>query len=462
MNRSTDFMRRRRPSAGVVSRGPHVRERFVSRLTRRPFRAAIGTFAGGSLLVLVTAIAVRSLPVPPNLADESRETVSARALNDDSVSQPVAHLSAAAEDLHVATPSPAWSAPTAATAKGDVIFRNASLSNGSTAREPLIRIGPLIFGSPSTPVGKAGAAALSASTSKVGTTSSGGATITRVYRPACVTAKDLEPLLRPLLTPGVGTLIARSLAGDDGGKESGKRNASHATRDVVVVRDRPEIVQQIDALVRDLDAPPKRVAIDAVLLELTLNGSSPRSLDFHSSRTELVPGSPRDLIAAMQKAGQVSVLATNHLELIDREWGELQWASRADDSQSGNTNRVAVATSDIARTAVKIRVRPVVLAGGQVRLEVHPDFSRSQRRSRAEHLELETLTFTTDLVLHEGVTCVIDGFADERPANTVILPSPAEVPRIEPQTTVRQETKLLMMPRIVADFRVPDRTAAAR
>lgn len=104
--------------------------------------------------------------------------------------------------------------------------------------------------------------------------------------------------------------------------------------------------------------------------------------------------------------------------------------------------------------ATSFRLRPSILPGGLVRLEIHPTSSR-RTEGVSPRPEVATLTFTTDLVLHSGATALISGTIDERmpesepPAVSANSSSrAADAPKIEPLPGVRRQTVLLLMPRV--------------
>lgn len=257
--------------------------------------------------------------------------------------------------------------------------------------------------------------------------------VTRIYRPMTTSASDLERLIRPLLTPGIGTAVSNRGA-------SSHEDGSGSSADALLVRDRQEVLSQIDAVYADLEAAPKRIVVDAVLADLTLPDSVAPGWQLRESQFGVVKAEPQTVIESLRSLGSVTVVATNQLQILDRQWGQLEWTERAAPAASGDEST--------PHRATKIRVRPSVLANGVIRLEVHPTSSRL-KEAGSRHPQLATVTFTTDVALRSGATALIAGSGDERIPNPEPGLSAAKIiPKIQPQPGIRHETILLLMPRL--------------
>jgi hypothetical protein len=281
-----------------------------------------------------------------------------------------------------------------------------------------------------------------------------GDLVTRIYHPNTTSVADLQRLIRPLLTPGVGRLVANADASTADGLSGDNLLADGKSGPVVViVRDRPEVVSQIDAIYADLEAAPKRVVIDALIADVALSDSTPPGWELEKSRFGVVDAEPRSVLNSLRGNSRVHVIATNQLQVIDRQWASLEWTqggSQPPESRSADTGASL-------HLATSFRLRPSILPGGLVRLEIHPTSSR-RTQGVSPRPEVATLTFTTDLVLHSGATALISGTFDERMPESEIpavsaknTPRPADAPKIEPQPGVRRQTVLLLMPRVAGE-----------
>lgn len=266
--------------------------------------------------------------------------------------------------------------------------------------------------------------------------------VTKIYRPITTNVIDFERLIRPLLTPGIGTAVAsRSALLDD--------ETAAGAIDALLIRDRQNIVSQIDAVYADLEAAPKRVVIDALLADIALPDSVPSGWELRESELGVIDRDPRTVLGSLRSLGSVTVIATNQLQIVSHQWGQLEWTER--------DTSLAASHDATQHLATRIRIRPSVLSDGLIRLEIHPTSSRL-KDAATPHPQIATVTFTTDLALRSGATALIAGSGEERTAIPKLMGSAGKLePQIQPQSAIRHETILLLMPRIARD-----RIAAAR
>jgi len=449
----------------------------------RPFRTSIWALGSGTILIAAAAlsrdesprcqfVADRELSATRSAWEKPVEIVDFEPLQEaehsaPSVGQtPRSAVDEAANDRPVSVEERTPTKPAA-------VFQNAALRSGTQQSGPKIQIGPLISENDrvtADPKGKDSLLAVApplivrkpeersrAGHDRESEASPGGKALTlvaRLYRPNTMTVSDLERLIRPLLTPGLGTATTSTTdAAEEETADGGVDDRRGLLPDVLLVRDRPEVMRQIDALYSELDAAPKRVVIDALIADVTLPDSVPPGLELQQSRFGLIDAEPRAVVSTLRALGHVSVIATNQLHVVDRQWAVLEWTQRLCESSAGGQPTAAVQSS--LRLATKFRIRPSVLSNGLIRLEIHPQSSRLKQVARSERPEMATVAFTTDLVLHPGATAVIAGSVDQLPADTEparspgeIVTRPGDIPAIHPQPSVRRETVLLVMPRI--------------
>jgi hypothetical protein len=475
----------------------------------RSFRTAIWTLGSGSILIATAALSRDQLPHWRFLAD--RGPGAAHSAWDEPVqiagvpflkdAEPSGHsIGETLPPLVIAANSAGpkiATIPAPAAQKSSAVFQNASLRSAPGQNGPSIQIGPLLPAEKTISQGQtatkeapfraarpvvvlrpeerpiAGREKKSAAPSEGAAPSAEirAERSTRLYRPADMSVSDLERLVRPLLTPGIGTATAITTASTDGeadagasgGRPSPQFGSKEPRRDLLVVHDRLDVLRQIDALYADLEAAPQRVVIDALIADVALPDSVAPGWELPQSRFGVIEAEPRTVLNSLRIVGRVCVIATNQLQVIDRQWAQLEWTERDWESSgaterardsSGATESVAAAHDASLRRATKFRIRPSVLSNGLVRLEVHPTSSRLKEGSSVRP-EIATVAFTTDIVLHAGATAIFVGLVDERSAD-VEPPSsaskgvspPGDAPNIHPRPSVRHETVLLLMPRI--------------
>jgi hypothetical protein len=223
--------------------------------------------------------------------------------------------------------------------------------------------------------------------------------VSRVYRPNSISVAELAPLLRMILTPGVGTLTAAR----SGRSADDETLQPEREPDLLVVRDWPEVLRRVDAVFYEVDAAPRRIVIDAVIVSTAGNVdlkslARGREAGAAAGRSpwELCDGSPWNVIEQLRAAAAVRVLGSNQLHVRNRQWGQLELAQR-------DGGRPGVRT--------KVRFRPRILADGNVRLELHPESTRP--RGEGGSAAVETIAFTSDIVLHEGLTALVPTLGSE-------------------------------------------------
>jgi hypothetical protein len=452
----------------------------------RSFRTAIWTLGSGSLLITAAALLRDQLPRSESLADldlgtariewkEPAEVADTHGIQDAGSSGPslIQTLPAAADQANSGSSINA-AAPDRNREKPSAVFQSASMQSAPRQSGRSIQFGPMM---PSENAGKNAVSSaakpvvvLKPEERPIARREKNSAAVSdtrpaelgsRIYHPSALSVSDLERLIRPLLTLGIGTATASTTTSDAGpaddspgeGRQSPQSGSAERRPDVLLVHDRPEVLQQIDAIYADLEAAPKRVVIDALIADVALPNSVPPGWELRQSRFGVIDAEPRTVLNSLRVLGRVSALATNQLQVIDRQWAQLEWTERAGRSSAGG-EPVGPAQDPFLRLSTTIRIRPSVLSSGLIRLEVHPTSSRL-KEGPSVRPEIATVAFTTDIVLHSGATAVIAGSVDERPSDVEgVLSSakgashPGDAPSINPQPSVRHETVLLLMPRI--------------
>ena len=155
-------------------------------------------------------------------------------------------------------------------------------------------------------------------------------TATRAYRPQNLTPAELQRLVEPLLTEGVGTAsVSPSI--EVGDRSAGREGAGSGTGTVVVVRDHPAVLDQIDRVVAQLDVPPPQLRIQALVLTVPLKNSDLQGIDFDflrqrkhlrsppDSAADAAPGLPAALVAEPSglKCGVLEGSVTSLLDTLD-------------------------------------------------------------------------------------------------------------------------------------------------
>jgi hypothetical protein len=189
------------------------------------------------------------------------------------------------------------------------------------------------------------------------------------------------------------------------------------------------------------------------------------------------------------------VRARSQLQGISGTWTELECSAqsilpkseRSDsagsaDPEPANAVSTPIASAPVPFTAVSstvttLHIRPSTQSGGTIRIELRAQSSHVEDHPQTERSQLVTVRFNTEVVLHEGATGIVNLFVDEPfnagsvPANpsgpaaaALVIPGGPSIPMTEivPQPAEREQTLLLLMPRIAGPPRAPGKIAASK
>lgn len=313
---------------------------------------------------------------------------------------------------------------------------------------------------------------------------------TRVYHLSYIRAADVQALIQPLLTPGIGTSSVTQPANEgiaaDGDKAGGNQFASG---DAVVVHDFVAVLNQVDQVIAEVDRKPAQVAIDAMILKVTLEDKYSFGVDFaflrNNPNVRLFTGSPLgDLaslkpngglsfafldsstaafVTALESIGDTNIVASPHLMVIDKARAEILIGN-----QDGYVNSTITETStaqnvQFLETGAQLRLRPFISPDGMVRMEVHPELSTGNVEVTAGPNPLtlphkDVTQVTTNIMVPDGCTVVIGGLMrEELDTTTKQIPFFGSLPgvgflfRHKDETTAKKEIIVLITPHIVCD-----------
>ncbi len=321
---------------------------------------------------------------------------------------------------------------------------------------------------------------------------------TRVYRPNYVTAKELQVLLTPLLTSGVGRIsvtapAAVGIAIDT--NSSGGDSPSHG--EGVLVQDYEAVLSQIDDVVREIDRRPMQVHIEAMIISVTLNDTTAIGVNFQFLRNEqnvrFGTGTPRVnplngagtidpttggvvgeyqftngglqfafldqslgmFLTMLETVGDINVLATPRLLCLNKQRAEILIGEQIPYTTSTVTQTFTTQTVQFLDIGTQLRLRPYISSDGTIRMEIHPEISSAGPTFNNVPSKILTQV-TTNVMCYDGCTIVIGGLMEED-LNTTIsqVPYLGSVPVLGPlfrtktDTIVRREILVLLTPRIV-------------
>jgi type IV pilus assembly protein PilQ len=307
----------------------------------------------------------------------------------------------------------------------------------------------------------------------------------RVYHPNYVPARDLEAILTPLVTEGVGKVKAttppqKNIAPDT--NSSG--GDDYAGNDAVIVRDYEAVLCVIDQLVASIDRRPTQVAIEAMILSVKLNDTNRLGVDFELLRDKpqvvLASGSPlSDLSAvefngglkfgyldgnvsafldALESVGEADIIATPRLMCVNRQRAEILIGSQLGYVSTTQTETSSTQNVEFLEVGTQLRLRPFISTDGQVRLEIHPELSTGQVRVEQNFTlpDKEVTQVTTNVIVRDGSTVIIGGLIRDELTNTInqipflgSLPLVGVAFRRTIEENERREILVLITPHIV-------------
>ncbi|MGQ9505172.1 MAG: type II secretion system protein GspD [Thermogutta sp.] len=322
---------------------------------------------------------------------------------------------------------------------------------------------------------------------------------TRIYRPNYTPAKELEALVKPLLTPQIGLTTVSTAA--ESGISPDPSNAGgdkYAGTDVLIVRDYQRVLEEIDQIVQEVDVRPAQVAIEAMILSVNLDDEDQFGVSFELLRNRgyikfgwgLVPQNLSDIkfdnngmklafldgsigafINALQSIGDTNVIATPRLLVLNKHRAEILIGQELGYVSTTFTETSSSQTVDFLKVGAQLVIRPFISNDGLIRMEVHPELSTGsvQITNNFTVPNKETTQVTTNIMVPDGMTVVIGGLMREDLETTASqipffgnLPLIGAAFRNKMETTKKQEIIVLITPYIVDDYQIATDGAIAR
>jgi len=311
---------------------------------------------------------------------------------------------------------------------------------------------------------------------------------TRIYRPDYTTANELNTLIAPMLTPSIGKSTITSAA-ENGIPASSTETGGDkfAGNEVLLVRDYPSVLLQIDEVVNRVDVRPRQVVIEAVILSVELNDSCELGINFElltgSDNARLISGAPLAnlaqlqitpgqlsfgildgdlgaLVQALEQIGDTTVVAQPKLTCLNKQRAEILIGDQKGFVSTTQTETATTQTVEFLDVGTQLRIRPFISSDGVIRLEVHPELSTGEVRLVGNFAlpEKSTTQVTTNVMCADGATIVLGGLIREDTTSSKNqVPGLGSLPFFGPlfqkqnETVTRSEIVVLITPRIVPD-----------
>ncbi|MCC7146607.1 MAG: hypothetical protein IT443_09190 [Phycisphaeraceae bacterium] len=327
---------------------------------------------------------------------------------------------------------------------------------------------------------------------------------TKVTRLSYITAVDASTFVSPLLSQAGSIAVSgAAAAGFEASSGDGGAN-SFAHADTLVIRDYPENVDQILAVLKELDIRPKQIMVEATVLEAKLtelnalgvdltvmadfkaadfadplnvvdelisgavggNGGagSTNVGDSDSGKSGIKVGIVNDdfsvFIQALDQVTDATVLANPKLLVLNRQRAKLLVGERLGYVSTTQNENTTTQTVEFLDVGTSLSVRPFVGDDDFIRMEIKPAISTGNIDDVAGFVipTQTTEELTTNVMVRSGQTVVLGGLFKE--STTVIrkqVPFLGDVPilgaafRGQDDNNVRNEYIFLVTPTIVKD-----------
>ena len=325
--------------------------------------------------------------------------------------------------------------------------------------------------------------------------------VTKVYQPNYISAGELNKLLTPITTKGIG-LIAVTSPSQIGIAKTPENAGGDglAQRDALLIRDYAEVIAEIDRVIIEMDVPPLQVIIEAKILNVTLSDSMEFGVNFamlngnqkqfatsgngatlngasgFPDAPHLVPpvgefiantaglkygfisGDVTGFIKALENIADTSLIAAPQIRVLNKQKAEMIIGNRLSYKTLAFNGTQTVENVQFLDSGTKLLFRPFISPDGLVRLEVHPERSSATINKVTGLPNQETTEVTTNIMVRDGTTVVIGGLISEETTESIervpflgAIPLVGAAFRNKIEKTQRTELIVLITPRIVTE-----------
>ncbi|MGQ9576934.1 MAG: hypothetical protein ACUVUC_16645, partial [Thermoguttaceae bacterium] len=258
----------------------------------------------------------------------------------------------------------------------------------------------------------------------------------RVFHARYLSLGQLEALIEPLLTEGVGAV----LPGQPGGSASGtERPAAASQPRAIAVRDYPAVLERIGRVVTELDVPPDRIALEALVLHVPLAqedqqirfellakqgnvslgrqaacpaaaGASPESKTRPAClKLAVLESTVSALIDTLGQTGRVETVGLRSLSVPEGQAAEIP-VGRVLGPADAAEGRPG---SEVVRPEA-VRLRPIGSADGSICLEIEAARSRSAVLEDGPPAKGDSSVVASRAIVQDGTALVLGGIVGHR------------------------------------------------
>jgi len=322
-----------------------------------------------------------------------------------------------------------------------------------------------------------------------------GRMVCKVFTLYYISAAEAAGLVQSVLSPnGIAKASAKadtslptgqSISGGAGGGDS------FAFHDVLLVKDYPENVAAVEALLRQLDVRPKQVLVEATILAVRLNNGNEFGVRWDTLKgisfpdANLVGGGAlmqsglkigickADVgvfIKALEEITDVTLLANPKVLATNKQLGQVYIGTKLGyrDQATVSSGMATAGEVKFLDTGTKLSFRPYIGNDGYIRMDIHPKDSTGDLQTDIYgKIPSETaVELATNLLVKDGQTVVIGGlFRNKITKSKGQVPILGDLPIVgmafknSSDAIERQEVIVLLTPHILDE---PDAAGGER
>ena len=261
-------------------------------------------------------------------------------------------------------------------------------------------------------------------------------------------------------------------------------------RQIIVVEDLPEFVQQAETLITKLDQAPAQVLIEARIYSISLDDTQKLGIDWTKTfagaggkgnfgvenlgqqATNLAIGAaagPPGLffnylnnnieaqLTLLSNKGKARALATPKILALEQQESEVIIGARTGYKVTTTINQVTTETIQFLESGTILKVTPYIDRFGQIMMDIHPQVSAPSFRGLNNEIpSLTTTEVNTRLLVEDGQTIFIGGLIDNSVTSSHQgVPFLEDIPYLgylfasDKDTTHNTETIVLIKPQII-------------
>ena len=334
----------------------------------------------------------------------------------------------------------------------------------------------------------------------------------RLFELNYITAVDAGAVVSKLLSEN-GMLVSTApapvrgvaLTADDFDQalDQGLGGKSRAVGEFLLIRDRPDVIEQIAQVLIRLDARPRQVMIEAVILRARLDETNALGVDFNalagidfrtvaatslggtSVTTGFIPDRAFDselgavvsdvsgnipmggltfgvmannvgaFVRALENVIDLTIVANPKILAVNEQPARVIVGREDGYLTTTVTETAAIQTVEFIQTGTQILFRPFITSDGYVRMDIHPEDSNGGLTP--DNLPFkDTTEVTTNVLVKDGHTLVIGGlFREVTTSNVQQIPWLGNLPLIgglfrgKVDSALREEVIVLITPHII-------------